>query len=111
MDISFAEGIEWKAFYLAYQELKEEMASDELAIQAIERKPGEVPIVRLDAPIDVEGAEMERWFWQYYERQLAIATEIYKAEGIPETAIAAHHQRSANVEEIVRVLAARQIDE
>ena len=111
VDLSFPEGIEWKAFYLAYQELQGKVASEELAIQAIERQPGNMPIVRLDAPIDMDGTEVEQWFWQNYKSQLAIATDLYTSEGIPEPAIDVHRQRSAILEEIVKVLASRQIDE
>ena len=71
VDLIFSEGIEWTAFLESFQQLQAEVKSEDLSIQAIEKK-GRAFIVRLEVPESANKAEIERYIKQEYDAKLRV---------------------------------------
>jgi uncharacterized protein YjbI with pentapeptide repeats len=66
VDLIFSDGIDWQAFLASFEKLQVECGSDELAIQAIEKKSGGAFVIRVEVPLDADKASIEESFWQKY---------------------------------------------
>lgn len=66
VDIVFFDGIEWKAFLLAFLKLKSESGSDEISIQSFENRNGAF-LVRINVPPDADKAEIEKFVEEKYK--------------------------------------------
>lgn len=78
VDLIFSDGIDWQAFLTSFQKLQVECGSKELAIQAIEKKPGDAFVVRVEVPPDTNKAEIEKFFKRKYRLALKAKEEEYK---------------------------------
>ena len=67
VDLIFKDGIDWQAFLASFQKLQVECGSDQLSIQAIEKKSGGAFVIRVEVPTDTNKAEVEKYFWQKYK--------------------------------------------
>jgi uncharacterized protein YjbI with pentapeptide repeats len=75
VDLIFSNGIDWQVFLASFQNLQIECGSDELAIQAIEKKSGDAFVIRVEAPFDADKAAIEKLFWQIYKPTLQAKDE------------------------------------
>ncbi len=90
VDLIFKDGIDWKAFLTAFQELQIESESGELSIQAIEKKRDGAFVIRVDAPADANKETIEASFWSKYQplleakdreiKLLSQQTELYSEQ-------------------------------
>jgi uncharacterized protein YjbI with pentapeptide repeats len=71
VDLIFANGIDWKAFFSSYQELNAQYADYDLAIQAIEQK-GESFIIRLEVDAEANKGAIEFQAKELYETKLRL---------------------------------------
>jgi len=78
VDLVFVDGIDWKAFFVSFQELQEKYRNDDLGIQAIEKKPGGAFVIRLEVAPDADKAAVEQDSKALYEIQLKILEAQYQ---------------------------------
>ncbi|MDJ0572859.1 MAG: pentapeptide repeat-containing protein [Pleurocapsa sp. MO_192.B19] len=77
VDLIFSNGIDWQAFLFSFQKLQIECGTDELAIQAIERKSGGAFVIRVEVPSDANKAEVEKYLKREYEQELESIEDKY----------------------------------
>ena len=80
VDLIFSEGIEWTAFLDSFQQLQAEVKSEELSIQAIEKKSGGVFVVRLEVPQEANKAEIEKYIRQEYDTKVKVIEANYQKQ-------------------------------
>ena len=110
VDLIFKDGIDWKAFLASFQKLQVECGSDELSIQAIEKKSGGAFVIRVEVPADANKAEVEKYLKREYEYQLKAIEEKYRLQlDLKEEQLTFYRQQSADLMEVVKVQASRPI--
>lgn len=77
VDLIFADGIDWQAFFQSFQELRSEY--EDLSIQAIEKKSGGAFVIRLEVPTEANKAEIESQAKELYERERQLLEARYQA--------------------------------
>lgn len=70
VDLIFSDGIDWKAFFASFQELRAGYGDDNLSIQAIEKKSGGAFVIRLEVSPELDKATIEHQAKQLYEGQI-----------------------------------------
>ena len=107
----FNNGIDWNAFLSAFQTVQIESNSDELSIQAIEKKRDGSFVVRVDVPTDVDKGEIEKAFFLKYQMDLQAKTEEYEKilkfqdlaiQSKKEEIIQLHRQKSTDLMHIIQ---------
>lgn len=78
IDLIFANGIDWKAFFIAFQELQTEYQDTDLAVQAIERKSDQAFIIRLEVSTEIDKASIESRIEELYEDKIQILETQYE---------------------------------
>lgn len=78
VDLIFADGIDWQAFFQSFQELRSQY--DDLSIQAIEKKSGGAFVVRLEVPPEADKGTIEREIKESYDEKLKILESSYQAQ-------------------------------
>ncbi|NEP42245.1 MAG: CHAT domain-containing protein, partial [Okeania sp. SIO2H7] len=111
VDLIFQKGIDWKAFTYSFQQVQVENEDIPLNIQAIENKGDGVVVVRVEVPPEANKAKIHSEFTQTYQEALAALEAQYQAklQGKEEELIG-HRQRNANMIEVVRLLASRDVN-
>ncbi|NEQ65839.1 MAG: pentapeptide repeat-containing protein [Symploca sp. SIO2D2] len=106
LSLVFRNGIDWQAFLTSFQELQIECSNHELSIQALENKNSGVLVIKLNVPNDANKAQIEQSFKHKY--RIAIQS---KEENLTDSAeqLALYRQQSADITEIVKVMASRSI--
>jgi uncharacterized protein YjbI with pentapeptide repeats len=108
VDLIFSNGIDWQAFFTAFQKLQAKNDSSELSIQAIENKNDGALIIRLNVPPEVNKTEIENYLSLEYDYQLKAIDKIYRYQlQVTYEQIATYRQHSADLVEISRALANR----
>jgi len=117
VDLIFRNGVDWKAFIPAFQQMQVENEDTELTIQSIENKGDGVVVVRVNVPPDTNKEKIHREFTQNYEVALKAIEEKYQAkleskdEQITvyrqqlEDSRQREIQQSSNIEKIIDILA------
>lgn len=59
VDLIFKDGIDWQAFFQSFQDLRNQYADQDLAIQAIEKKQGGAFVVRVEVPPEADKTAIE----------------------------------------------------
>jgi len=110
VDLIFADGIDWKAFFQSFQELRSQYDDDNLSIQAIEKKSGGAFVIRLEVPPAADKAAIESQAKELYERDRQILEAQYRERlNAKDDQIAIYKQQSSSMEEIAKLLAIRPI--
>ncbi len=118
VDLIFSEGIEWAAFLESFQQLQAEVNSEELAIQAIEKKSGGAFVVRLEVPQEANKAEIEEYIRQEYDAKVKVIEANYQKQlqgkdeiiDAKEELIKAHKEQSTDILEMAKIYAQNQPD-
>jgi uncharacterized protein YjbI with pentapeptide repeats len=111
VDLIFRNGIDWKAFVNAFQQVQAENEDTELAIQSIENKGDGVVVVKLDVPLDADKEKIHSQFTENYQLALQAVEEKYKAVlQAKDEEILFHRQQSAKIPEIIISLANQPIN-
>ncbi|MBE8988802.1 pentapeptide repeat-containing protein [Nostoc sp. LEGE 12450] len=111
VDLFFTDGIDWKAFLLAFQELQAEYGEENLSVQAIEKKSGGAFVIRLEVPPEANKADIESQAKALYEIQLKALEARYHAElQAKDEQIITHRQHNASLENIINMLGSRPIE-
>ncbi|MEH2309114.1 pentapeptide repeat-containing protein [Nostoc sp.] len=69
IDLVFVDGIDWKSFFISYQNLREKYG-EKLSIQALEKKRNEAFVIRLEVSAELNAKEVEKNFKESYENQI-----------------------------------------
>ncbi|MEO0984594.1 MAG: pentapeptide repeat-containing protein [Cyanobacteria bacterium J06639_14] len=110
VDLAFADGIDWTAFFLAFQELSERYGQKAVSIQAIEKKRGESLVVRLEVPRKADKSALERRAKELYRNKLALMERRYRNNlRAKDGEIAEYRKRNTNLTKITEILALRQL--
>jgi uncharacterized protein YjbI with pentapeptide repeats len=110
VDLIFTDGIDWKAFLLSFQELRNKYGDENLSVQAIEKKSGGAFVIRLEVPPEANKAEIERQAKELYELKLNLVEETYRTQlQARDREIAIYLQHNASLENIISTLATRLI--
>ncbi|AVH68537.1 pentapeptide repeat-containing protein [Nostoc sp. 'Peltigera membranacea cyanobiont' N6] len=108
VDLIFADGIDWKAFLLSFQELQAEYGEENLSVQAIEKKSGGAFVIRLEVPPEANKADIERQARLLYEKELKLIEEKYRNQ-LQAREITLVRQHNADILNIIDKLANRPI--
>ena len=117
VDLIFSDGIEWAAFVESYQQLQAEINSDELSIQAIEKKAGGAFVIRVEVPREANKAEIEKYLKQEYEARLKVIEGEYQKQlqakdnelkSKNEEINKAYREKSTDLMEMARIMASIQ---
>ncbi|KAB8313974.1 CHAT domain-containing protein [Tolypothrix campylonemoides VB511288] len=110
VDLIFTDGIDWKAFLLSLEELKKEYGEEKLSVQAIERKSGDVFVIRLEVPSNINKSEIERHVKELYGLKLNLLEETYRTQlQARDREIEIYRKQSADLLEITKSMATRPI--
>jgi uncharacterized protein YjbI with pentapeptide repeats len=110
IDLVFNYGIDWQAFLIALQILQLKIENSELSIQAIENKNQGVLIVRLNVSPETSKIKIENELLREYEAQLKIIDNQYRYQlQAKYEQIATYRQQSAEISEIIQIMADRTI--
>jgi len=105
IDITFTEGIDWKAFFQSFQELRQNRANEAISIQGMERK-GNAFVVRLEVETEVDKATIETQLKQFYAQQLAtLETQYQEQLRLRSEEIAHYRQTHSSLLHIVQTMA------
>ncbi|MBW4623644.1 MAG: pentapeptide repeat-containing protein [Cyanosarcina radialis HA8281-LM2] len=106
VDLIFADGLDWKAFFLCFEQLRLLYNSDRLQIQALEQKSSSAFVVRLEVPPEIDKSAIEIRAKELYERQLQVLEARYREElNLTEEEIETYKQQSTDLLEIVKLQA------
>jgi uncharacterized protein YjbI with pentapeptide repeats len=109
VDLIFADGLDWKAFFQSFQELRSHY--DDLSIQAIEKKSGEAFVIRLEVPAESDKGAIEQQAKELYEQKLQLLETQYRAElHAKDREIESYKRESTNMMEIAKLLASKPIN-
>ncbi|GAB4536089.1 MAG: hypothetical protein Tsb0014_23560 [Pleurocapsa sp.] len=112
VDIVFSNGINWQAFLHSFQKLQIECNSEELAIQAIEKKSSESLVIRVEVPSDANKSEIEKYLENEYQLELQSIEEKYKLQlCAKEEKINLYHQQNTNLFRIIELQAQQPINQ
>ena len=107
INIVFQDGIDWRAFLAAFQQIQAEIGDADLSVQAIERKSKSF-VVRLETSKTFDKAEVERSIKEKYETQLQVTEATYRAQlQEKEREIEIYRQQGSNMMEIAKLFASR----
>lgn len=121
VDLIFRTGVDWKAFVTAFRQVQVENEGTDLAIQSIENKGDGVIIVKVSVPLDADKEKIHREFTPHYELALNAIAQKYQAKLEAKDELLSNYrqqledsrqrelQQSANLQEIINILAARPV--
>ncbi|PZO39974.1 MAG: hypothetical protein DCF17_12655 [Shackletoniella antarctica] len=115
IDLTFTEGIDWQAFFQAFQDLRDSRPNEDISIQGMERK-GNAFVVRLEVEAEADKAAIETEVKQRYAHQLAVLEAQYeerlRLQGAhledAQRTIAAERQRNTELVGVVGIVAQNQ---
>ena len=106
VDLIFQNGIDWKAFVNAFDQVQNQNRDTELAIQSIENKGDSVVVVKVAVPENADKEKIHSDFTQNYQLSLAAVEEKYKAVlQAKDEEINFHRQQSGKIPEMIISLA------
>lgn len=111
VELVFYNGIDWQAFFTSFQKLQIEGGGSELYIQALENKNNGSFVIRISIPPDANKVVMENYLKREYEYELKAIDKEYRYQlQVSYEQIATYRLQSANLTEIVKLMACRTIN-
>ncbi|MEH2447272.1 MAG: hypothetical protein V7K18_16135 [Nostoc sp.] len=116
IDLTFTEGIDWKAFFKLFNELRQQYPEHNIELQEIERKSNTL-IVKLDVSIEssintdiIQGA-IETGFKEFYQTNVKFLEAQYRRKlQAKDDDITFYRQHSTSILEIVKLQPTRPIN-
>ncbi|MBD2378137.1 pentapeptide repeat-containing protein [Leptolyngbya sp. FACHB-402] len=105
VDLIFRDGIDWKAFFQSFQELRSQYSDENLSIQAIEKKSDGAFIIRLEVSLEADKAKIERQAKQLYEGQIR---QLEERVAEHQDSVKYLRQSNANLEKVIQTMAENQ---
>ena len=110
VDLIFRNGVDWRAFVAAFQQVQVENEDTPLEIQSIENKGDGVVVVRVSVPTDTNKEKIHSEFNQQYELALKALEARYQAElQAKDSEISRYREDSANMWEVIKLQAKKPI--
>ena len=110
VDLIFRNGVDWRAFVTAFQQVQVENEDTRLEIQSIENKGDGVAVVRVSVPPDTNKEKIHSEFNHQYELALKALEARYQAElQAKEGEISRYREDSANMWEVIKLQAKKPI--
>jgi uncharacterized protein YjbI with pentapeptide repeats len=110
VDLIFRNGVDWRAFVAAFQQVQVENEDTPLEIQSIENKGDGVVVVRVSVPTDTNKEKIHSEFNQQYEFALKALEARYQAElQAKDGEISRYREDSANMWEVIKLQAKKPI--
>lgn len=78
IDLVFGDGIDWQAFFLAFQQLGQHFGATKLAIQAIECKSWGKFVIRLEVDEELDHMAIETFAYELYQSHLQALETDYQ---------------------------------
>ncbi|MEQ8758070.1 MAG: pentapeptide repeat-containing protein [Coleofasciculus sp. G1-WW12-02] len=111
VNLIFRNGIDWQAFFAAFQACQAQDGSNILTIQSLENRPDGVLTIRIAIPIDANRIEVEHFLNREYDAQIQAIDKDYRYQlKVKYEQVAAYRQQSANLTEILQRLAERTVN-
>ncbi|HAA31872.1 MAG TPA: pentapeptide repeat-containing protein [Cyanobacteria bacterium UBA8553] len=111
VELVFRNGIDWQAFFTSFQKLQVEGGGSELSIQSFENKKNGTIIIRINIPPDVNKVVVENYLKREYQYELKAIDKEYRYQlQVSYEQIATYRQQSANLTEIVKLMACKTIN-
>ncbi|NEQ21309.1 MAG: pentapeptide repeat-containing protein [Microcoleus sp. SIO2G3] len=111
IDFIFQNGIDWRAFFVAFQKLQVESSTLGLSLQSLENKTNGAFIIRINLNPEVNKENIENYLRQEYESALKLIDKEYRYQlQASYEQIALYRQQCADLTEIVRVMAMKPIN-
>jgi len=111
IDLIFQNGIDWRAFLIAFQKLQIEISTLGLSLQSLENRTNGTFIIRINVNPEVNKREVESYLRQEYESALKAIDKEYRYQlQASYEQIAFYRQQCADLNEIVRVMALKPIN-
>ncbi len=105
IDLTFTEGINWKAFFQSFQELRHNHPGEGISIQAMERK-GKAFVVRLEVETDEDKGVIETQIRQFYAQKNAeLEAQYQRIFQLQSKEIAYYHQTQTSFLNIIQTMA------
>ena len=101
VDLIFSDGIDWKAFLESFQGLQIESENGELSIAGILKKRDGTFVIQIDAPQNTDKAELEKRFYQKYNKLLKQAKDYYQKLQLAERDIQSYQRENTNLTNII----------
>jgi uncharacterized protein YjbI with pentapeptide repeats len=110
VDLIFKNGIDWKAFQTAFNDLKVTFEDADIQVQSITNKGDGVFVVRLATPPGIDKAAVHNNMMQDYEHQIKLLDAKYQAKlEAKQEIIDDYRQKNTDLMEIVKASAQRPI--
>lgn len=111
VELVFLDGIDWKAFFSSFNEIREKYGSENISVQGIESKRDGAFVVRLETAASLSKAVIENEVKTRYTKQLQALQATYQANlKAKESEIQLYREQNSNLVEIMRVMASRPIN-
>ncbi|EDX76730.1 Pentapeptide repeat protein [Coleofasciculus chthonoplastes PCC 7420] len=111
VNLTFRNGIDWQAFFAAFQACQVQDGSNILTIQSLENRPDGVLTIRIAIPIDANRLEVEHFLNREYDAQLEVIDKDYRYQlQVKYEQVATYRQQSANLTEILQRLAEKTVN-
>lgn len=107
VDLIFSDGIDWKAFLESFHGLKVEDGQGTLSVKAIEQKDDGSFVVRVNTSANVDKAEIEKRFYQKYNKLLKQAKDYYQKLQLTERDIQSYQRENTNLMKIIELQASQ----
>lgn len=78
VDLIFRDGVDWQAFFLSFQKLRDQYGDENLSIQAIEKKADRAFVIRLEVSPEADKAAIEQSARDFYTEQLSYLEARYQ---------------------------------
>jgi len=110
VDLIFRNGMDWKAFAVAFQKVQVQNEDTLLEIQSIENKGDGVVVVRVNVPSKTNKKKIHSEFNRLYKMAVEALEAKYRAElKAQNVQIALYRKQGSSMEETIKLLASRPI--
>jgi len=106
VELIFAGGIDWKAFFSSFNKVQTRRRGAEISLQALEKKPDGALAIRVNVPPHADKAEVERYLQREYELELVADDRSIGLMALDEQM---EPDRSTDLREIAKILAGSHI--
>lgn len=111
VNLIFRNGIDWQAFFAAFQACQAQDGSNILTIQSLENRLDGGLTIRIAIPIDANRLEVEHFLEREYSAQLEVIDKDYRYQlKVKYEQVAAYRQQSANLTDILQRLAEKKVN-
>jgi len=110
IDLIFRDGVDWKAFLTTFNQVQDKYQDADVGVQSFENKGDGVVVVKLNAAPGADKPAIHQDFMAGYQLAFTAAEAQYKAQlDAKDEQIRDYRQQSANMQEVMKLLAQRPI--